>query len=365
MIETHTFSNSSLVHSAAYDTDGGLLSVTLHGDIDHPRKTFGYGGCTQRTWEDFKVAEKPGRFYGQVIRKNHLALGESTPLAEPLDEFYLQPGDIDDFDPPPAALVEAMMLTKSAAFIPDDRLRELHDQAAFFATEALTVTVRDAESLVLAENVFKAGKDLQKLIEEEVQPVTKQHYDSWKRFKDWENKILLPIEEATDRLSKLVYRFRAETERLAAIEREEMAKQAKIQAAEDQERRTEELKAQLVADGADPAELEHVEAAPMIPFVPRGDVLPPKTAGTTMKKKLVAQVDNLDDLIIAVAEGIKIKRASGQQIGYFPPVGCLEANLSVLNSQCKGRTEGEQLWPGVSIKDDGGLAKVRSKKSNA
>jgi KTSC domain len=256
--------------------------------------------------------------------------------------------------------------TSSALYLPQERIEELTKKSKAYESQALAVKITNNETLVQAEEVFKLGKELRKAFAEEVVPVSESHYRSYKEAKANENSVLGPLDAATEALSKLIYRERKELERLAAIETQKNLEIAQAEAAKEQQRRTEELKLQLASEASSDEEVEQILSsqeikAPAIPvFTPRSEMVPPKTSGTAGRKKLVGVVDSLEDLILAVAEGIKAAREGREHHG--PAVGVLMVHQPTLNAAAKAKTEEGQLYPGVRVVDEGGMSATRGKK---
>lgn len=363
MTETVGF-KSSLVKCATYEPSTMQLTVTLHVG-----KTYGYAQVARRTWEELKASSSPGNYYNRTLRKCSVALGESQPLggfekmsAEQQGEFKAMCDQIDEIekgvreyrekqDDPfadaddffdggemtitttstemaiiPPTKEERTGLMKAAAWIPEERLFKLRDDVKVYADRATAITINSPEALLLAEDIFKNGKDLFKVLAEELQPVTASYFKSWKEAKENENSVLQPLDEATNKLSKVIYAYRKETERLVQQAQQQAITQAKTEGTI---------------------------------FASRVETLPP-SSGTSTRKKLVAVVDSLEDLILQVAEGIQKRRAGGSDAGY-PPVGSLQVHQATLNAQVKGRDEG-QYCPGVRIIDDGSIQKSRGRK---
>jgi len=259
------------------------------------------------------------------------------------------------------AKAEPMPQTTSAMFIPAERIEQLCDLALSYINSADGLLILDSDTLVAAEEEFKKGKDLYSAIAGEIQPVTRSHYETWKAYKDDENRILNPIDEATARLGKAIYRFRAEAERLAAIERQQNLEAARFAAKAEQERQTEALRAQLASEDPErAAEImadTGIVAMPVPVFADHVDILPPKTGGIGVKKKFVAVVDDIESLILDIAEGIQVKATTG-----YPTSACVAPVKSVLDAAAKAKGSEGDLYPGVRVEIEGSIVKTREKK---
>ena len=220
--------------------------------------------------------------------------------------------------------------TTSALSISDERVDQLISQAVGYQVDAAAISIVDTETLLAAEEIFKAGKVIEKTLLDEIQPVVQAHYQTYRMYKEAENQITQPIEEAITRLSKAIYRYRQDTERMAAIETQKLFDEQKNQAQDEPGR---------------------------VVFVPRSAPVPPKTAGTTAKKKLVAVVDNLESLVLSIADGIRTGTPGA------PSLACVVPHQPTLNAAAKGKGEEGDLYPGVRVVDDGGMAKTRGGKS--
>jgi len=392
----HIFKSSSTIYSTSYDEKSEMLTVTLHplkGSED--QRTYGYSGVSLQTFEQFISASSPGAFYNRTIRALHKSLGETQPLTpKPTDSTYLTEEDFDfmindieagfrkqssedifnellqmeeddshEIKPEIVPSGKPLPPTVSGMYVPDAEIESYLEQSLSYRERAFGVTIEDSKTLLYAEELFAAGKATQKAISDYIVPITKSHYDSWKAAKDNENKVLKPIEEGTDRLGKAIYAYRKDLERREAVERQKAAEEAYAAAEAERKRQTEELKKRLAAESPEHAgeimASPEIQAPPVMIFTPRQDIIPPKTSGVTTRDNWVAVVENVEDLILHVAEGIKRKRDGQSVVGFASPE-CLEPNLSALKSLAKVSKDRLSI-PGVRAENQGAAVATRRK----
>ena len=179
------------------------------------------------------------------------------------------------------------------------------------------------------------------------QEINKQAYQGKKAFHEWFD----PIDDASKKQRQAViaqgkkidepydYIIKTTGSRAAAWMAEEERKAAKLrQEAEAAARKKAEEKqleeAQLLADlGMNEAADEALVAAPVIEKVRVPE--PTKADGTSVRTYYSAQVNNLKDLVVAVATGLA-------------PIQAIEANMTYLNGRATLEKDGFSL-PGVSV----------------
>jgi len=208
--------------------------------------------------------------------------------------------------------------------------------------QAKAIIVKDAQSLIKANEFFLNIKALRKKIADTFDPIIKKANETHKEAINQKKVIEAPLVVAEQYLNTQVTAYKREQDRIRRDEEERLRLEA-IRIAADQRQKDEDANlakaAELEAAGA----VEEAEALitetieekekPLTVTVPPPETPKVKLEGATVVEYWHAEVTNFRELVKAVANG-------------QADLDCLEPNITVLNGLAR-RLKKEMAVPGV------------------
>lgn len=211
----------------------------------------------------------------------------------------------------------------------DDQEKKAEEQALALRSRVDALQVIDQGSYDLAQEINKQAYQGKKAFHEWFDPIDDASKKQRQAVIAQGKKIDEPFDYIIKTTGSRAAAWMAEEERKAAKLRQEAEAAARKKA---EEKQLEE--AQLLADlGMNEAADEALVAAPVIEKVRVPE--PTKADGTSVRTYYSAQVNNLKDLVVAVATGLA-------------PIQAIEANMTYLNGRATLEKDGFSL-PGVSV----------------
>ena len=211
----------------------------------------------------------------------------------------------------------------------DDQEKKAEEQALVLRSQVDALQVIDQGSYDLAQEINKKAYQGKKAFHEWFDPIDDASKKQRQAVIAQGKKIDAPFDYIIDTTGARASAWMA-VERIKAAKILAEAEAAARKKAEDKQLE----EAQLLADlGMDEAAEEALVAAPVIEKVRVAE--PVKAEGTSVRTYYSARVDNLKDLVVAVATGLA-------------PLACLAADMTYLNG--RARLEEESfILPGVSV----------------
>jgi hypothetical protein len=236
---------------------------------------------------------------------------------------------------------------------------QLLQQAATETGTAKTLEIRTAGDMVIASDQLQRLKGIARQIEDQRKAITKPLDDAKKSVMDYVKKPLDALTQVETALKDgiLACQKHLDDERRLEEAREE---QRARKAREDLEARAEKHEESGRVEQADALR----EQATMTVAMPSAVVATPKLAGVTNVTNYSAEVDNLQDLVLAVAFGILADKFEDADALYMamlkgarkaPPLAALAADSKYLNTQAKALKE-TFVMPGVRLVKTDSLA---------
>lgn len=231
---------------------------------------------------------------------------------------------------------------------------------------AIKIAVTDAASQAKMEDHLTLLTNTRKAIFEIVDPYKAIAYQAYDAVQKLNKGRLDPADIAIKDGKQVLGAYLAAEQEKARKEQARLQAEEDAKAAIDQQRRTEALRLQVAQEQAEAGDIEQAEAslfdtsivaAPIYTSAPRVEI--PQASQFSGRKNWRAQVDDLEALVLDVAEGLKILKTTGGLQGHAP-ISMLMANEPQLNKRAKA-DERPNLFPGVRAWNDVVLASKKGK----
>jgi len=371
---------STLISGYEYNDQNWVLSLKFRGtgEVRH------YQDVSPEIFDDLKRVDADpngsvGRFCNANIFKKFNVLTDSSipieayeqPVEEPkrpatlveLRQQLAQP------DPSPEPQLGDVMPPEQAADLaPTSKKMDAVDKLAARVQEMLAKPlpeIKDQASYELVQTHVNDLKRESKVFVDLVDPFVKIAHKAYKEQFDKKAAVEKPVKEVIDRLNRLLNNFEAERERIAREAAEAARRQAEEEEEAERRRRSEELTLAAVDDkladgdqeGAEMLFTTPIEAPRMPVYTPRVEPGFQSVAGTSKRPSWSGTVTDIEELILDVAEGIKLKR-EGKDPGGHAPSTFLAPAQTAINAQAKASRD-TKVFPGIRFENN----PIRSSRS--
>lgn len=383
-----TKEQSSLISSIQYDEATWVLDIHMHNG-----NAYSYSDVGPETYAELMKADSKGSFYNRNIKGhfesfNHKDLPAEMPATiEGEFKEQLKTSVAEDRDPswPPEDVMDAIMGTDALEVAGETKdetpppvalmvLAPVQEVIAKLNDVGLQLSVlnkRSAELLVLpmavTDNATHAAvqqtvKDLKAHggeIIKLVDPVRDVFYKAYTAIQERQKAATEPLNEGIRLRNSALNAYETKLDNEARQRQRLADEEADRQSAARQKQESERLTLAALDDHLEAGQTaaaerlfeEPIQAPAQPVYAEKIYSEAPATKGVSKRKNWKGEVQDIVELILDVAEGIKHARANDGNNGGHAPISFLEADQSAINTTIKG-TEGNVKYPGIRVYND-------------